>query len=401
MHYRLNKLHKSHWVLVLLIATAFIVGATWVIFGKFPSKSNSNTNTKLTPSSSTNLLSYSTATGNYLFSGTVMLGRGVEYYAKGNYEQPFSGMKTLGSYDMNIGDLECPITSNTVSYQVEVSSLIFNCSPSWLATLKQHFPLVNLSSNHLNDRGPNGYTETVRRLKSSGFQVVGNFNPHSEKDNCKAVILPIRLIDESGQSSKADLPLAVCSFNYKTVFSPNPGELESIRKWSKIFPVIGLMNGGPEYQHLAGVSQVSVAHQMIDNGAEFVIGNGTHWAQNTEVYKNKFIAYSLGNFIFDQQDKDGRLALNIAVTINIDYDSNLQKWLNNVKQCPLNGGDVCFKLAMSQSLTKLHPSFSFKPVVSYGGSLQIATLANKEQTDYILQRANWAQTMQQLVNNPN
>jgi poly-gamma-glutamate capsule biosynthesis protein CapA/YwtB (metallophosphatase superfamily) len=42
------------------------------------------------------------------------------------------------------------------------------------------------------------------------------------------------------------------------------------------------------------------AHVFIDNGADVVVGMHPHVVQETETYKNKFIAYSLGNFLFDQ-----------------------------------------------------------------------------------------------------
>ena len=35
---------------------------------------------------------------------------------------------------------------------------------------------------------------------------------------------------------------------------------------------------------------------MIDAGADIVIGHGPHVARAMEVYENKFVAYSLGNF---------------------------------------------------------------------------------------------------------
>ena len=41
---------------------------------------------------------YVSVNGSYLFSGTIVLSRGVETYANGNYAQPFSGMGSLGTY---------------------------------------------------------------------------------------------------------------------------------------------------------------------------------------------------------------------------------------------------------------------------------------------------------------
>jgi len=40
----------------------------------------------------------------------------------------------------------------------------------------------------------------------------------------------------------------------------------------------------------------SFAHKMIDAGADIILGHGPHVPRAIEVYKNKFIAYSMGNF---------------------------------------------------------------------------------------------------------
>jgi poly-gamma-glutamate synthesis protein (capsule biosynthesis protein) len=343
----------------------------------------------------TTAAAYQKITGRYLFSGTIMLGRAVETYANGDYNQPFGGMSTLGAFDTRIGVLECPVTSNNVSYQTEVDNLIFNCKPGWLPTLKKYFPIINVSSNHLYDQGASGFAETVSRLKGAGFQVVGNYNPHAEKDDCKPVILPVRLQKPNGQEVSGSLPVAFCSYNYKELFSPAPGEIESIHKWSRLMPVIALMNGGPEYEHTAGASQVSNAHKMIDAGASFVVGNGTHWAQNTEVYKARLIVYSLGNFIFDQLDTDGRLALNLSVAMNVPYSSNVGKWLQVGDSCK-SSPSSCWNAAESGHLARITPSFTFNAIASYGGYLQVTRRADAQQQAYIEQRANWAQTQRLL-----
>ncbi len=324
-----------------------------------------------------------------------MLGRAVEQYANGDYNQPFSGIHTLGSYDTAVGVLECPVTSGNVSYQTQVNDLIFNCKPQWLSTLKKYSPIINVSSNHMYDMGASGFAETLRRLNAAGFQVVGNYNPHAEKDDCKPVILPVHLRKAGGQEVKGSLPVAFCSYNYKELFSPAPGEIESIHKWSQLMPVVALMNGGPEYEHTAGAVQTANAHKMIDEGASFVVGNGTHWIQNTEVYKGKLIVYSMGNFIFDQYDTDGRLALNLSVNMNLPYDDNVGKWLRLSGSCQSDPGN-CLKLAKSQNLWKVKPSFMFDAIGSSGGYLRITTRADAQQQAYVVQRANWPQTEQQL-----
>lgn len=44
-------------------------------------------------------------------------------------------------------------------------------------------------------------------------------------------------------------------------------------------------------------------HFLIDIGVDIVVGHHSHVVQNTEKYKNGYIAYSLGNFCFDLEEK--------------------------------------------------------------------------------------------------
>ena len=333
--------------------------------------------------------------GKYLFSGTIVLARDVARYAGTNYNQPFSQMSTLGNYDAHVGVLECPITNNYDSFQNEVQNLVFNCQPTWVPTLKKYFPILDLSSDHFNDQGPQGISQTFQILKQAGIQTVGTYNPASLSDDCKAIVFPIRLIYKNGSSHNASLPLAVCSYNYKELFSPQAGQLASIKKWSKLMPVIALFNHGLEYQLTANSQTVAIAHKMIDYGAAFVIGNGTHWVQNTEVYKNKLIVYSMGNFIFDQINYNGRIALNLSVLMSVKYSQNLNRWINLSSTC-LKHPQSCLTIATKDKLTKIHPTYQFNAIGSYGGDALITTRANAKQQADIERIANWQTTQQQL-----
>jgi len=63
---------------------------------------------------------------------------------------------------------------------------------------------------------------------------------------------------------------------------------------------------GPQYQHVTRQTEMfygenrgnvyQFAHQLIDAGADIVLGHGPHHTRGVEVYKNRFIAYSMGNF---------------------------------------------------------------------------------------------------------
>ena len=57
---------------------------------------------------------------------------------------------------------------------------------------------------------------------------------------------------------------------------------------------------GDEYKTEPNERQKELAHLAIDHGAKLVIGTHPHVVQPVEEYGGGIIAYSLGNFIFDQ-----------------------------------------------------------------------------------------------------
>ena len=63
--------------------------------------------------------------------------------------------------------------------------------------------------------------------------------------------------------------------------------------------VVQLHTGFQFFQVKSSLTE-SAAHRAIDRGADLVVCHHPHVLQGCEWYKGKFIAYSLGNFIFDQ-----------------------------------------------------------------------------------------------------
>ena len=57
---------------------------------------------------------------------------------------------------------------------------------------------------------------------------------------------------------------------------------------------------GAEYAAAPAESEKLFLRSMVDAGADLIIGHHPHVIQEVEVYKNVPLAYSLGNFVFDQ-----------------------------------------------------------------------------------------------------
>jgi poly-gamma-glutamate synthesis protein (capsule biosynthesis protein) len=79
--------------------------------------------------------------------------------------------------------------------------------------------------------------------------------------------------------------------------------------------VIVEMHWGTEYEHQFSRRQQEIARKLVDNGADIIIGHHPHVVQGMEIYGNKPIFYSLGNFIFDQYfSPDTQEELGVKIT---------------------------------------------------------------------------------------
>lgn len=341
--------------------------------------------------------------GRYLFSGTVVIARAVEQYARTStgidYDQPFSKFSTFNpeQYDAWEFDHECPMTLEQIPYQTQVQNTIFNCRPEFLPSMRKHFNTIiaNVANNHTRDMGEEGYEETVRLLEEGGLQTIGNYSPRVKDDICEVIALPVRLQKTDKTQTKGTLPVAFCAWHYFE-FDPEPDELEVIKRYARIMPVFAFVQIGVEYRSTADPRQISVAHQLIDAGApEFVIENSTHWVQNTEAYKGKLIVYSTGNFIFDQLEYETNRGLSIDTTMTIPYDDNVAKWLALGEQCKTRH-DNCLAMAEQQGLTKVKIDLKYQAVGSSTGARQITQKADPQLQTAIEERANWADTLSKL-----
>lgn len=247
-----------------------------------------------------------------LFFGDLMLDRhvgekidkyGLDYLLEKLNEDNFSS-----GYDLVGANLEGAVTNSGEHYRPD-NLYDFAFSPDIIRELKKYnFSFFGLANNHLSDQGALGITETYQNLSELGFYYSGcrdaflsesdNFlavsagenQPVLTEDNCSEIILNIK-----------NKKVALISFSsvYKNV-----DENEIIQKIKKIKElsdwVIVNVHFGSEYQPQASLSQENLARKMVDNGADIIIGHHPHVSQNYEIYQQKPIFYSLGNFIFDQ-----------------------------------------------------------------------------------------------------
>ncbi len=340
--------------------------------------------------------------GRYLFSGTIVPARAVENEARRadgsvDYAQPFSKLDTFNpdQYDGWMVDFECPMTQNDIPYQTQVQNTVFNCPDEFAPELAKHFTVANVANNHTRDQGDEGYTDTVRFLESAGIQTVGHWDPRETDEICEVIAMKVRLQKKDGTEEDGTLPIAFCAWHYFEK-DPAPGELAEMDKYAEIMPVFAFSQVGVEYRPNADPKQIAIAHDLIDDhDPEFVIENSAHWVQNTESYKGKLVVYSTGNFIFDQLDSETNRGLSIDAEMTINYDKNVQAWLDLGRTCEVRG-DNCLELAKDLELKKVDITLSYQAVGSSTGYRELTQKATPDLKAAIETRARWQETLKNL-----
>lgn len=313
------------------------------------------------------------------------------------YGFPFSGLASFEreKYDAWFGHMECPITNNSLTSKQQEATLTFNCRPEFLEEAAKWFDVMSLANNHTDNMGGQvGLDETRKNLGEHGLQYYGNYDNRVLDELCEVVDLPVRINYLLGEGDVEQFPIAMCGFH--VVFTlPTPEQLDVIKDYSRYFLTIVTPHMGQEYVSLADQLKVDTYRAMIDRGADLVVASHPHWVQNTEVYKDKLIMYSVGNFMFDQQfDKEVRRGAALDLQIEITDANLLKSWLNVGFECG-EFKDQCLELAQKLDLEK--PEFILDyGVVSSLNTGYVTSLAPADVRRAVTARLNWEQTMKLL-----
>jgi poly-gamma-glutamate synthesis protein (capsule biosynthesis protein) len=204
-----------------------------------------------------------------------------------------------------------------VPYDLQVNILKFNCRPEYLPELAKWFTAVSQANNHTDNNGGSwGLEQTRSNLQAAGIQYFSTYDMTQTNDLCEVVTLPAKT---TRTHKTVSVPVAMCGYMYVVDVPPTDAQLAVMQQYAKVMPVFAMPHMGVEYRATGEAEKISAYHRMIDNGADIVIGAHPHVIQNSENYKGRLIAYSLGNFLFDQQrlghDTSVGLAVDLRLTI--------------------------------------------------------------------------------------
>ncbi|NDC29370.1 MAG: CapA family protein [Bacteroidetes bacterium] len=200
--------------------------------------------------------------------------------------------------DLNIIDLECPLTNH--DQMIVKTGPHIKSKPETVEILSYlNCKLVVTANNHFKDYQWVGMQDTYDALKKHNIDWCGSGASIDEASQTK--FLQIK------EMSFAIINMAENEWTTTHDCEPGCNPIDYPRSLLKIQEakdnnidfIIVILHGGHEHYPLPSPRMKAQFRFMIDAGADAVVGHHTHIISGYEVYKDKPIFYSLGNFCFD------------------------------------------------------------------------------------------------------
>jgi len=173
------------------------------------------------------------------------------------------------------------------------------------------FDVVSLANNHALDAGEAGLRETVDTLRAAGIGALvgretGRLVDWVTSPVYQSTNLPVHhLLAFDDSVAPLDLEAAA-------------GAVTAAAERANV--IIVSIHWGGEYQAAPSSRQQAIARSLAGAGADIIIGHGPHVLQRVEWVGETLVAYSLGNFLFDQPyPADCRQGAILRVTLQGDH----------------------------------------------------------------------------------
>lgn len=200
----------------------------------------------------------------------------------------------LKEYDLVVGNLETPFVGNERPFGNK--SAYIKTEPINIELLKfLNIGIVNLANNHIFDYGRASYELTKTLLEENKIKYFGVENKqliYEFEDNKIAL---------NGYSCYSTNPMGINSIDEPGINEldfPIVKEQLRLNHESNLFSVLSF-HIGQEHVNYPNYDHVKMARQLADVGPYIFYGHHPHVAQGIEKIKDSLIAYSLGNFCFD------------------------------------------------------------------------------------------------------
>ena len=255
------------------------------------------------------------------------IGRIENYLLSEKYDEVIQDIsKISNSADLSITNLEAPLT-NSID-KLNKSGPNIKALKKGINPLKEAgFNLVTLSNNHILDFKEKGIKDTMELCSDNKIGYVGaGVNIEEARkpfifihDDKKIGILNFAENEfcSATKSSAGANPVNLINNNY---------DIKKLKQ--EVDFLIVIAHGGREHYQLPTPNQRDRYRFYVDSGADLVVGHHSHCFSGYENYNDKYIFYSLGNFIFDYKKKyqKGLWTEGYAVLFDINFENKKVKF---------------------------------------------------------------------------
>lgn len=203
--------------------------------------------------------------------------------------------------DLVFANLECPISDRGIPAQ---KTYTFHAHTFAIdALVSSGINVVSLANNHILDYGSEALKDTLALLEEYdiAYAGAGLNEEHARKvagfeiNGIKTAVLAYSRAFKGiypAWRAGPEKPGAV----YYCERDHFIADINNARRWADV--VIVSLHWGDEYTYRVNREQRETGRLAVDSGADLVLGHHTHTPQGIEIYRNKPIVYSLGNFLF-------------------------------------------------------------------------------------------------------
>lgn len=217
--------------------------------------------------------------------------------------------------------LEGALDSHGINSATKIGPAISqdSCGLKFLKNVSKNFNILNLANNHIMDYGKNGLDRTIKFAMNNNFYTAGAGLTFDQAYS------PI-IIERDGVSV-AILNLCEAQFGFYYSKSSEGGGMAWVNHSAVNNMIMSLKK---KYNYLivqvhAGLEMCDVPlpgwrkryKELIDLGADLIVGHHPHVRQGNEVHNGKNIFYSIGNFYMDIKSGDDRFNQGFALSVEI------------------------------------------------------------------------------------
>ena len=260
-----------------------------------------------------------------LGTGDTMMGSWAsQVIADSGVTYPFENLRnTVSGADVFFTNLEAPFGTAGTAFEKKFT---FRVKPSLVQVLLDGgVNLVSLANNHIMDFGSICLDQTIETLQNNAIYYAGAGKNLKQARKPAIIEAKGKRIGFLAYSLTFPEEFWASDTSAGTCFPFEEFAFNDVRalKQQCDFVIISC-HWGQELMETPKKYQVKLAHRLIDNGADLILGHHPHIVQGIEQYKDKWIAYSLGNFIFGSYSESARDSFIFKITVNEAFETTAQ-----------------------------------------------------------------------------